>query len=90
MLLESYVKDPNAVLDYALDWAPYLGTDTILTSIWTVDGDVTITQEGLVSPFTQVWVGGGTAGTLADLTNHVVTQQGREDDGTIRLILRHQ
>ena len=27
-------KDPNAILNYALDWSKFLGTDTITASAW--------------------------------------------------------
>ena len=34
MLLASFPKDPDAVLDYYLDWGPWLAGDTIVTSAW--------------------------------------------------------
>ncbi len=89
-MLASFVKDPAAVLDYTIDWSPWLGEDTIVTSTWTVEGDVDLSDEAIFASVTQVWASGGTLGTLADLTNHVVTDEGREDERTIRLILREQ
>jgi hypothetical protein len=89
-MLASFVKDPAAVLDYTIDWSPWLADDAIITSTWTVVGDVDLSDDANYSPVTQVWASGGTEGTLADLTNHVVTAEGREDERTIRLILRQQ
>jgi hypothetical protein len=90
MLLASFVKDPAAVLDYTIDWSPWLAEDAIVTSTWVVEGDVELSDDVVYSSITQVWASGGTEGTLADLTNHVVTEDGREDERTIRLILRQQ
>jgi hypothetical protein len=89
-MLASFVKDPQAVLDYTIDWSLWLADDLIVDSTWSVVGDVVL-QDGVVyASITQIWASGGTEGTLADLTNHVVTAAGREDDRTIRLLLRHQ
>ena len=89
-MLASFVKDPQAVLDYTIDWSPWLADDLIVDSTWSVVGDVVL-QDGVVyASITQIWASGGTEGTLADLTNHVVTAAGREDDRTIRLLLRQQ
>jgi hypothetical protein len=89
-MLASFVKDPQAVLDYTIDWTPWLADDAIVTSTWSVVGDVDLSDDAIYTSITQVWASGGTDGTLADLTNHVVTEEGREDERTIRLILRHQ
>jgi hypothetical protein len=89
MLIETYDTDPSAILDYYIDWGPWLGGDTLVSSTWVATGGtVTLSQEAIVGDFTQVWAGGGLAGELIDLTNHVVTTDGREDERTIRLIMR--
>jgi hypothetical protein len=89
-MLKVFEKDPSAVLDYTIDWSPWLDDDAIVTSTWSVVGDVDLSDEAVYTSITQVWASGGTEGTLADLTNHVVTEEGREDERTIRLILRQQ
>ena len=89
MLVASFDKDPEAVLDYYLDWTPFLAGDTIVTSVWVATATVTIRDPAVVGSFTQIWVEGGTAGELVDLTNHIVTTEGREEDGTLRLKVRN-
>jgi hypothetical protein len=89
MLIKVFYKDPGARLDYYLDWTAFLAGDTIVTSIWVATGGVvTLSEEGILGSFTRVWVDGGLAGELIDLTNHITTTEGREDEGTLRLILR--
>lgn len=88
MLVGSFVKDPSAVLDYYMDWTPWLAGDTLSTSAWVATGTVTIRDPGIVGSVTVIWVEGGTAGELIDLTNHVITTAGREDERTLRLIVR--
>ena len=84
------LKDPDAILDYAVDWAAeYLGEDAILTSSWTVvpqeDGGAEIVSSDIASGASIVKVGGGAAGHLYRLTNHVLLGSGREDSRSIVL-----
>jgi hypothetical protein len=90
MLVSSFVKDPAAILDYYLDWTAWLADDTLTDSMWVATGSasVTLMDPGVLGTVTRVWVDGGVNGELVDLTNHVVTAQGREDERTLRLILR--
>jgi hypothetical protein len=90
MLVEVFVKDPSAVLDYYMDWTDLLASsDTIVTSTWVASSDtVTLSDDDILSDITVVWVEGGEAGELVDLTNHIVTAEGREDERTLRLKVR--
>lgn len=88
MLVGSFVHDPSAVLDYYLDWTAWLAGDTIVDSTWVATGTVTIRDPVIVGAVTQIWVEGGTAGELVDLRNHIVTEEGREDERTLRLQVR--
>jgi hypothetical protein len=83
--IASYVHDPDAVLDYSIDWSRWLDTDTIATSSWTVTTGVTLDSHSNTTTRATAWVSGGTAGEVYFLTNHVVTAGGREDDRSIRL-----
>ena len=87
------VKDPDAILDYAVDWTPFLaGTDgdTIATAQWVeVDGALTIDDLGFDGPIHSVMVSGGTIGQFHALTSRVTTVQGRVTDTTFRLYIRN-
>jgi hypothetical protein len=89
MLIAIYTKDPEAVLDYYIDWDPWLAGDTIVDSDWVVTtGTVTLSDPAVLGGVTQVWASGGVAGEMADLTNHITTAEGREDERTVRLKLQ--
>ena len=88
MLVASFVKDPSAVLDYYMDWTAWLAGDTIVDSVWATTGTVILSDPTVQGTVTSIWVEGGDAGELIDLTNHIVTTQGREDERTLRLKVR--
>jgi hypothetical protein len=85
------LKDPDAVLDYAIDWgAEYLGADDVLTSSsWSVSpdeiGGVEVVGSSFADRLSTVQAGGGIAGRLYRLANRVVTQSGRTDERSITL-----
>lgn len=81
-----YHKDPQAVLDYLIDWGRYLPSgDVISTSTWTATTGITIASNSKTSTTTTVWLSGGTAGTNYSVTNHISTTGGRQDDRTLTI-----
>ena len=78
-----YYKDPDAVLDYAIDWSDWLGTDTISTSAWTVDSGITKDSDSNTITTATIWLSGGAAGEHYECTNRITTADGRTDDRTI-------
>jgi hypothetical protein len=85
------LKDPEAVLDYAIDWgAQYLPTGDLLSqSDWSVIPDepdgVTIVGSDFDASISTVKAGGGVPGKIYRLVNQVVTESGRIDDRSIVL-----
>ena len=76
--------DPAAVLDFQVDWSNWLGSDTILTSEWTLAAPMTQPFGDQHNATTAtIWVTGGNAGTTAKAVNHIVTAGGRQEDGTL-------
>ena len=89
MALKKFVKDPNAKLDYTIDWSAWLAanTDTIsAATVPTAPAGLTI-QSPVTFTATQttVWISGGTAGSSYDVAVHIVTAGGRQDDRTITI-----
>ena len=80
-------KDPDSVIDYTIDWASTLGTDTINTSAWTKIGDVTLGTKSNTTTKATTFVSGGTVGTQAKLINRITTAGGRTHDRTITLLI---
>ncbi len=84
------LKDPAAVLDYAVDWgADYLSGDALADSQWSVSPDETGGAAIAGSQFdllvATVQVGGGVPGKIYRVTNRVTTASGREDSRSVVL-----
>jgi hypothetical protein len=85
------MKDPAAVLDYAIDWgAQYLDQgDLLAESSWSVEPDEPGGVAAVGSLFgdsvATVQAAGGVPGRLYRLANRVVTQSGRTDERSIML-----
>lgn len=88
-----YTKDPDAVLDYLVDWSAWLPTgDTITASTFTVNSDdngaIVVDDTLFDSTTTTVWLSGGVAGEKYTVTNHITTADGREDDRSITISVK--
>lgn len=76
----TFTKDPNAVLDYSLDWTRWLDGDAIATSEWIVpDGLVKVTDSRTMKIST-IWLSGGLASQSYAITNRITTTGGRTED----------
>lgn len=84
----TFTKDPQSVLDYQIDWSAWLDGDTISTSTWTVPSGITKDSDSASTTGVTIWLSGGTDGTDYELTNHIITAAGREDDRTITIQVR--
>jgi hypothetical protein len=103
---KSFIKDPNARLDYYLAWGSWLalaGSDTLTTVAVSADSGITvesseivaaeITLDGLTYPANSVvrlWLSGGTAGERYEVRVSVTTALGREDDRSIDIVVRER
>lgn len=88
---QSFVHDPDAVLDYTIDWSDWLDGDTISTSVWAVaSGTVTLATPVINGDLTQVWVSAATIDTVAAIRNRITTAAGRTDDRTLTLAIRQR
>jgi hypothetical protein len=83
------LKDPDAVLDYSVDWgAEYLlGDDLLSDSSWSVDPDepdgVSVGGSSFDATTSTVTAIGGSPGRIYRLVNHVTMQSGRNDSRSI-------
>jgi hypothetical protein len=89
-MAQRFLKDPQAVLDYYIDWSDLLAGDDIVTSTWATPDTVVLGAQGVLGAYTQIWVSGGEPDAVAAITNHIVTTGGREDERTIYLVMRQQ
>ncbi len=84
-MAQTFRKDSDAVLDYEIDYAAWLGDDTIATSTWDVPTGLIKDSDTNTTTTTTIWLSGGTVGEIYRVTNHIVTAGGREDDRTIKI-----
>lgn len=76
----TFTKDPNAVLDYTIDWTRWLAGDQIATSEWLAPSGLTKMADSKTAASATVWLSGGTAGELYTVTNRITTAGGRTED----------
>lgn len=93
-------KDPNAVLDYAIDLADdgandgsttdtgWLQGDTISSVTWTVPTGITKDTNTNTTTKATIWLSGGTAGTDYLITARFVTASGRAHDVSLLVKVR--
>jgi len=83
-----YIKDPDAVLDYAFDWTDWLAdSETISSHTVTVPSGLTKDSDSESDGVVTAWLSGGTAGTSYDVACKIVTSDGRTDERTIKVLV---
>lgn len=85
-----FAKDPDATLDYSIDWSAYLADgETLSTSDWSVEpaetGGLAVLAAGVQGATSQVTVGGGISGHSYRLVNRISTNQSRTDERSITI-----
>lgn len=87
------MKDPDAVLDYSVNWAQWLDTDEIITSQSVSVSPVTDTRPMQVDrseldstgTIVVAWVSGGETGQRYRLTFQITTDAGRTDERSMNI-----
>jgi hypothetical protein len=92
--MTEFSKDPDAILDYQVDWSDWLVTDTISTSVWTVPTGITAGNgiNGAPAPSNTtttatIWLLGGTANKAYMVTNRITTAAGRTNDYSLKIFV---
>lgn len=83
-------KDPDAVLDYAIDWSRWLGEDALTAAQWAVPDGLTKVSEALDTGTATIWLSGGSVGVTYLLTCHITTAAGREEDQSFRIKIKER
>lgn len=93
MTVGRWRQDPQARLDYDINWGPWLGADTITSATASVTPTGSMVIDGAVektTTVTKVWVKGGIPGNKYTVTVHIVTAGNREDDRSIEITVRER
>lgn len=88
-----HAKDPQAMLDYGMDWSAWLASDeAIVESLWRAEpeGGLSLSGEGHDASASRVTVAGGVPRHVYCLVNGITTSLGRSDERsiTIRIVER--
>lgn len=91
---DSWAKDPQDVLDFTIDYFTlgWLGSDTIVTSTWTVPTGITKVLDTKTTTTTTIWLSGGTVGETYQVINHIVTDSipARQRDKTLTFSIKQR
>lgn len=88
--LYAITKDPDAVLDYSVDWSTWLEGDTVSSIAWALDSGITKDSQELAAGVATAWISGGSVGIDYRVTCRIVTAGGRTDDRSFLLQVRER
>jgi len=87
--IPTYEHDPQARIDYPVNWTEWLETDTITASVWASSDPNLILENGtFTTTSTLIWAkftSPPEPGTVYLAINHITTAAGREEDQTVKL-----
>lgn len=88
--MKAFVKDPDATLDYSIDWGPWLQNDIIESSSWVVESGLSIVpaSESFDDTVTTLFLTGGAINNKYLVTNRIVTQGSRTDERSFEIKVR--
>ena len=88
-----FTKDPDAVLDYTVDWSQWLASgDLLAASVWVVQEGITIASPSPTFSDTSatIWLSGGSLWKTYRVTNRITTVDGRVQDYSIAIKIAQQ
>ena len=87
--MNSFIKDPDAILDYGFDWSNWLASgEEISSSEWEVPSGITKDNDVSSTTATTIWLSGGTVGEEYTITNRIVTTGGRTEDRSLKIVVK--
>lgn len=87
-----FYKDPDAALDYAVDWSTWLSSgETISTYAIASDSSlITIMSCAVSSAVVTAWLSGGTIGQTYTIGVKIVTSSGRTDERSFKVKVKQR
>lgn len=91
MITRNVIKDPEAEVDFTLDWSDYLeGSDVIDTVTWTVPSGITKGATANTDTTTTIWLSSGENWEDYIVVCEILTTDGRTDQRSLRVMVRQQ
>jgi hypothetical protein len=81
--------DPDAVIDYVIDWTAWLNGDNIATSAWLL-GNATEASAANTTKTATVFIQDAVPGKIVTMRNRITTTGGRTEDRTLRAKVREK
>ena len=88
--MSRFTKDPDATLDYKVDWSSWLIDDTITASLWIVPPELNNEVDTFTDSSATIWLSGGSVGSSYEVVNRITTAAGRIDDRTITIRMKEK
>ncbi len=89
--MTKFVKDPDAVLDYVVDWSDFLDDDTITGApVWTMPAGLTKDSQSNTGTTATAFISGGTAGNGYTVACKITTAAGRTDERSFVIVVRQK
>ena len=90
-----YIKDPEAVLDYAFDWSDWLDStsspaETISSHTVTVPSGITKDSDRESGETVTIWLSGGTEGNNYKVECKIVTSESRTEERSITILCQER
>jgi len=83
-----WIKDPDDVEDYTLDWAARLvGDDFIIAADFICSAELHIVSVNFTHHMATVWLSGGIEGSTYEITCRITTDAGRVHERTFQLVM---
>jgi hypothetical protein len=85
-ILRTWVKDPDATLDWPFDYLRWLVPgEEIVASTVVADAGITVVSSSHTATNVVVWLSGGVNGASYTVTSRITTNAGRIDDRSITI-----
>lgn len=81
--------DPDAIIDYIIDWTAWLNGDNIATSAWSLTNASEASSANTTKTAT-VFIQAAVAGKIVTMRNRITTTGGRTEDRTLRARVREK
>jgi len=86
----NFEKDPQATLDFAVDWTDWLESDTISTGTWIVPSGIVKVSSSYTTVKDTVFLASGTVDNTYAVINRITTANGKKNDQTIYILVKDQ
>ena len=89
--MPAFPKDPDALLDYVVDWTDWLPTgDYIVSAAASVPSGITLNTQSYSSTQHTIWLVSGNTDTEYTIISRIWTNGGRRDDRSFTIRVRER